>query len=314
MSLKSGWNSFWFSDAPYFDLAVLRIIAVATQLFNLLSETFATLDYVYSLPHSMYHPLVVVRAFMWPWGIEYPPAPQYMYGLFAACVVVGGAALFGLFTRISMPLFAIGCIVLQGFLFSFEQFHHPEAIMLISLLAISFGPSGKVLSLDSLLRQRRRGGIPVPVLEYRGQFAGWPVRFVQCLFPLVYISAAVAKISYNHYTLDWANGYTLQYYLVQDHIRKDIPLAFWAARWHSFILLSQFVILAYQCTYWLSVPYAKLRWFYLPLGLAFHLANFIILDAPFPQWIALLAAYIPWALAFRQLASKEILVTPSGTG
>jgi hypothetical protein len=311
MSLRSAWNRFWFSEGSYFDLAVLRIIAVGTQLFYLLNETFSTLDYVYTLPHGMYHPLVALRVFVWPWGLTNPPQSQVMFGIYGACLLLGGAALFGLFTNVSMLLFAIGCILLQSFVFSFEQYHHPEAILLIALLAISLGPAGKVLSVDSLLRQRR-GGVPIPLLEYRGEFAGWPVRFVQCLFPLVYISAAVAKLAYNHYSLDWANGYTLQYYLIQDHIRKDIPLAFWASQYHTLILLSQYVILAYQCTYWLAVPYPRLRWIYLPLGLSFHLANYLILYAPFPQWIALLAAYIPWAVGFRRLASREILAAPSG--
>jgi hypothetical protein len=39
------------------------------------------------------------------------------------------------------------------------------------------------------------------------------------------------------------------------------------------------------------------------------MANYLILDAPFPQWIALLAAYIPWALGVRLLASKQVIPT-----
>jgi len=311
--IKSVWNRFWFSAGSYFDLAVLRIIAVGTQLFYLLNESFGALGYVYTLPQRMYHPVMVIRAVAWPFGLTTALSSQLMFGIYGLCVLTGVTALFGLFTNVSLLVFTIGCILLQSFIFSFEQYHHPEAILLISLLAISLGPAGKVLSVDSWLRQRR-GGTPVPLLEYSGEFAGWPVRFVQCLFPLVYISAAVAKLAYNHYSLDWANGYTLQYYLIQDHIRKDIPLAFWVSQYHTLILLSQFVILLYQCTYWLVVPYPKLRWIYLPVGFAFHVGNYVILYAPFPQWIALLAAYIPWALAFRRLASKQVLTAPTGAG
>jgi hypothetical protein len=311
MNIKSAWNRFWFSEGSYFDLAVLRIIAVGTQLFYLLNETFSTLAYVYTLPRAIYHPLFVLRPFVWPWGLTTPPPSQVMFGIYGLSVFLGFASLFGLFTNVSMLLFAICCIVLQAFVFSFGQFHHPEAIMLIALLAIALGPAGKVLSVDSLIRQPR-GGVPMPLLDYSGEFAGWPVRFIQCLFPLVYISAAIAKLSYNHYSLDWANGYTLQYYFIQDHIRKDLPLAFWASQYHTLILLSQYVVLLYQCTYWLVVPYPKLRWLYLPVGFTFHLANYLILYAPFPQWIALLAAYIPWSVAVRRLASKQVLAAPTG--
>ncbi len=308
MKLRSLWNGFWFSEAPYFDLAVLRVIAVGTQLCN---EQFSYLSYLYSLPHSVYSPLPLLRAFLWLGGstTALPPS-EFVFAVYWLNLLCGFAALLGLLTRVSLPLFAVGSLFLQLFVFSFQEYHHPEAILLLALLAISFGPSGKVLSLDSLLRRRRLGSsATVPLLTYSGEFAGWPVRFVQCLFPLVYISAAVAKIAYNHYTLDWANGFTLQYYLIQDDIRKDIPLALWASQFHTLIFLSQFVILTYQCTYWMVVPWPKLRWIYLPLGLAFHLANYVVLYAPFPQWIALLSAYIPWAAGIRRLTtSRQIAV------
>jgi hypothetical protein len=308
MKLRSLWNGFWFSDAPYFDLAVLRVIVVGTQLFYILNEQFSDLTYVYSLPHSAYAPLPVLRAFLALGGAA-APSEQFTFAVYGLTLLCGFAALLGLLTNISLSLFAIGCLFLQAFVFSFQQYHHPEAILLLALFALALGPTGKVLSLDSLLRRRRLGAYArVPLLTYSGEFAGWPVRFIQCLFPLVYISAAVAKIAYNHYSLDWANGYTLQYYLIQDHIRKDIPLAMWASQFHVLIFLSQFVILTYQCTYWLVVPWPKLRWIYLPLGLAFHLANYLILYAPFPQWIALLSVYIPWAAAARRLANSQIAV------
>jgi hypothetical protein len=314
MKAKSVWNSFWFSPAPYFDLAVLRIIAVAVQCFYMINEQFSDLNYVYSLPRSLYHPLLVLHLYLWPWGLANPPASQVVFSIYGLCLLFGFAALVGLFTNISLFLFAIGCIFLQSLVFSFQQYHHPEAIMMIGLLVLSLGPSGKVLSLDSLLRRWRHGNaISVPLLEYSGQFAAWPVRFIQCLYPLIYISSAVAKLAYNHYTLDWANGFTLQYYLIQDHIRKGIPLAYWISQFHFPIHMGQIVILIYQCTYWLVVPFRRLRWIYLPLGATFHLANYLILDAPFPQWLALLAAYIPWALGVRLLAAKQVVpTTPVG--
>jgi hypothetical protein len=304
--VRALWNRFWFSDAPYFDLAVLRLIAVGMQLFYMLNEQFSDLTYVYTLPSSVYAPLPLLRALLWPWGLTGPPPSQVVFALYGLSVLCGFLALAGLLTNLSLLLFALGCLFLQLFVFSFGQYHHPEAILLLALMAIALGPSGRVLSVDSLLQRRRQAAARVPLLTYGGEFAGWPVRFIQCLFPLVYISAAVAKIASNHYSLDWANGYTLQYYLIQDYVRKDLPLAMWASQFHVLIFLSQFVVLAYQCTYWAVVPWPRLRWLYLPLGVAFHLGNYLILYAPFPQWIALLAAYIPWASAARRLASAQV--------
>ena len=275
------------------------------QCFYMINEQFSDLQYVYSLPQVMYRPLPILYAFLWPWGFANPPAAQVVLAIYGLCLLLGFASLVGLFTNVCLVLFAIGCLFLQTFVFSFRQYHHPEAIMLIALLALSLGPSGRVLSFDSVLRRWRGGttAATAALVDYSGEFAGWPVRFIQCLYPLIYISAATAKIANNHYSFDWANGFTLQYYLIQDHIRKGIPLALWASQF--LIQMSQIVILLYQCTYWLVLPFRKLLWIYLPLGIAFHLANYLILDAPFPQWIALLAAYIPWAEAVRYLVAKQ---------
>jgi hypothetical protein len=312
MRLRSAWNSYWFAPGSYFDLAVLRIIAVGTQVFYMLNEQFSDLTYVYTLPQIAYAPLPVLRGFLWPFGVAGIPAAHSVFLIYGLCLLCGFAALFGLLTNFTLTLFAIGCLFLQAFVFSFHQYHHPEAILLLALLALALGPCGKVLSLDSLWHRWRAGpgAARVPLLRYSGEFAGWPVRFVQWVFPLIYLSAAIAKVAYNHYTLDWANGFTLQYYFIQDNIRKDLPLAMWASQFHWPILLGQFVVLAYQCTYWMVVPWPRLRWVYLPLGLSFHLANYLILYAPFPQWIALLSAYIPWAAAARWLARSEVTVSP----
>jgi hypothetical protein len=275
--IAAAWSRFWFADAPYFDLAFIRIIAVAMQCFYLLDQQFATLEYVLSLPHQLYHPPYTLWPFILPWGITTPPDAQIIHALYWTTVVFGFMALFGLLTYVSMITFAIGSILLQIFAFSFGDYHHPEAILLIALLVISLAPSGKVRSLDSFLRRRRGTHLPmVPLLEASGPYAGWPIKFVQCLFPLVYISAVLAKIG-PHFNFDWVNGYTLQYYFIQDDIRKGSPLALWASQFHVLIYLSQIIVIAFQLTYFLIVPFKKLRWVSLRLGRFWHLANYLIL-------------------------------------
>jgi hypothetical protein len=313
MKLKSWWYEYWFAPGSYFDLGVLRIIAVGMQVFYMVNEQFSDLTYVYSLPHSVYNPLPLLRSFLWSFGLSGIPDSHIVFAVYGTCLLCGFAALAGLFTNAVLIVFAVGCLFLQSFVFSFQQYHHPEAILLLTLLALALSPCGRVLSLDSLIRRSRAPEAPrVALLEYKGEFAGWPVRFVQWLFPLIYLSAAVAKLAYNHYSLDWANGFTLQYYFIQDHVRKDLPFALWASQFHNLIFFSQCIVLAYQCTYWAVVPWPKLRWVYLPLGFGFHMANYLILYAPFPQWIALLSAYIPWSMAARRLAAAQVSTTDKG--
>jgi hypothetical protein len=217
-------------------------------------------------------------------------------------------ALLGVQTSVCMIVLAAGSIFLQTYVYSFGDFHHNEAVLLLALAALALGPCGRVLSIDSLIARRYHpAALTVRLLDYRGPYAGWPIKFVQCLFPLIYLSAAFSKIAGSGYTLDWANGFTLQYYFLQDSLRKpDMALGLWVSQFHWPILLGQIVVLTYQLTYFLVVPFRKLRWIYLPVGLFFHLANYYALRAPFPEWILLLGVYIPWSEAFKKLGTAEV--------
>ena len=54
MSLADRWNRFWFADARYFDLALLRIGVVGFLLYFMLDSQFGALTYVLSLPDDLY--------------------------------------------------------------------------------------------------------------------------------------------------------------------------------------------------------------------------------------------------------------------
>ena len=309
MNIQSVWRGYWFNDAPYFDLAFIRVLIVGLQCFLLLSKVFDGLVYVIGLDDALYAPLPLFRIFMLPWGWDARPDGEWMIGAFWLTLAFGALSFVGLMTNVSLILFAVGNLFLQAYNYSFGDFHHPEAVMMIALLAFALSPCGKVLSVDSVLRKRRTVGTsPVlSLLDYKGPHAGWPTKFMQWFFPLMYLSAVVGKARLGG--LDWVNGYTLQYYMVHDSLRKgdNLELALWLSSHHDMILLAQAIVLAFQATFFLVVPFPKLRWIYLPIGLLFHLSNYWILKADFPQWIALYAVFIPWSEVIKYLAAARVV-------
>ena len=305
--IRGKWDGFWFSEEPYLDLGIMRIGVVGLQLITLVSDQFENLTRVTGLPTVLYRPVGLVKVLSWLLGWSTPLSGHTVFAIYWITLLFGFGALLGLRTGVCMIVLAAGSVFLQTYVYSFTDFHHNEAILLLALTALAFGPCGRVLSLDSLLARRRPGARLAPLLDYRGAHAGWPVKFVQCLFPMVYLSASLSKIAAGGYTLDWANGYTLQYYFLQDSLRKpDMALGLFASHFHVAILLAQIIVLSYQLTYFLVVPYPRLRWVYLPLGLFFHLANYYALRAPFPEWILLLGVYVPWTAALRRLVQAEV--------
>ena len=62
--------------------------------------------------------------------------------------------------------------------------------------------------------------------------------------------------------------------------------------------------MTFQVTLALAVIFPRLRWIYVPLGLGFHAGNWILLNAPFPEWMALYAVFIPWQRVFTMVSRR----------
>jgi hypothetical protein len=289
------WQQYWFRPAPLLDLAVVRIAAVALQLILLATTTTPEVLRTYAeLPQDLFQPLEMYRILTWPLGSPYLPSFEVLQAVWYVAVLCGLLALVGLATNLSLAVFAAANVFLQAFLYSFGDLHHREAVMMIALSALALSPAGGALSLDSLWRRRPASdGLQVAPADRQSDFARWPLLLVQWVFVLMYLSAVISK------TLngggEWGNGFTLQYYLIQDGIRWDRPLALWLAQHHSLILLLQWFVLLFQATFVLAVQFPRLRWIYVPMGLGLHIGIYLTLAAPFFQWIVLYAVFIPWS-------------------
>ena len=82
-----------------------------------------------------------------------PPYPDHdaVIAVFWVTFLFGVTSFFGLFTNISLVAFAFLNVVLQAFIYSFGDVHHPEAVMMLALIALALSPSGRVLSVDAWL-------------------------------------------------------------------------------------------------------------------------------------------------------------------
>jgi uncharacterized membrane protein YphA (DoxX/SURF4 family) len=296
--LPSAWKRYWFSPAPCFDLAVVRIITVAVHLFS----TWYLVDAVThraALPDENWEPLIILKLMNLPFGWGFRPSPDVLQTMDAIRVVAGVLALVGLLTNLSLAVLAFTSVYLQAFVYSFGDFHHPQAVTMIALSVLAVSPSGRVLSVDSVLRGGRRAW--QDMLAAESEFAGWPIRLLQWFFVLMYLSAVWSKLWAGH---DWPNGFTLQYYLIHDGLRWNSPFALWLSQFHTLIWAGQLGVVAFQATFCLAVIFPILRWIYVPAGLALHTFIFLSLKAPFFGWMALYSVFIPWRDALRLVVSK----------
>src|SRR5215212_1518437 len=149
----------WFAPASLRDLALVRILAFGTQLVWFRPG----LDYGLHLAQadrSLYAPLPLLKLVLLPWGPwgEARPGALFLTVVWGVAVAAGVLATIGLWSRLAMPAAAIANALLVAHQYSYAEFHHPEALMIIALGVLSLAPSGKVWSVDALRRRRGRSG------------------------------------------------------------------------------------------------------------------------------------------------------------
>lgn len=301
----SWWNKYWFAPTYYFDLAVVRIFIATAQLLLIagLLPNRGVFNYAMlktELDDVYFEPLPILNLLNLPFGWGTRPDIDMLVIVFYVGIAAAVLSIVGLLTNISLLVLAFSTVYLQSYAYSFGDFHHPEAVMAVALTVLALSPAGRVLSFDAFLRRKRHSQTEnEDILTATGEFAGWAIKLMQWFFVLMYLSAVVAKLTTSGW--GWANGYTLQYYLLQDGLRFENPFALWFAGQHDLMVLLQNIVLIFQATFALAVLFPKLRWIYVPLGLSFHTGILLTLQAPFYEWIFLYVIFIPWSHAYRTI-------------
>lgn len=279
-------------------LAIFRIVVVAAQLLLFLPE----LDYqmwLASIDDSLFMPRAALRVLMSPFGWAVRPDAAFLQMVWGAAVVSGVAAVAGLYSRISLFVFAAANTLLIGHTYAYEEIHHTESLIVIALWILAFSRAGEALSLDALGRRRKAvrgpGRAEDAGGEVRSDFARWPLRLMQWMMVLAYLSAAVSKLK--HGGLDWFNGHTLAYFLVQDGVRKGAMGIAVADQIELLVVLSIFAFL-FEATFAAAVLVPRSAWMYVAWGLGLHLGIYVLQEAPFFQWMVLYACFVDELLRY----------------
>lgn len=300
------WDEFWFRSAPLLNLAMCRLIVVGYQLYRHVG------GYKYYLavtraPEVLYDPLPVLELFIWPFGAAYRPGQEVVIVVYWVTLGAGVAAWIGLYTKPNLWIFALGNVFLTGHNYSYGEYHHPSALMLIALVILAASPAGKVLSIDDFWRKRRSKVAGVrdylySLGEEKSVFARWPLLLIQILFGLVYLDAGLSKME--EAGLDWMNGYTLQYYLAQDALRWGSDLGLWLSQHHTLVEILSWGAALFELTFFFVLFFPILAILYIPIGIAIHTGIYITMSAPFFTYIALYSVFVPWRIAFKKLIGK----------
>ncbi|MGB0910950.1 MAG: hypothetical protein ACPGYT_11355, partial [Nitrospirales bacterium] len=193
------WSNYWFRPSRLFNLAVCRLILVAAQMFLL--QYFETFDYLVMLAtqassggDSLFYPLLVYRLLTLPFGSNFIPSIEWFQAIYYLTLLAGIGSFLGIWTNVSLGIFAIGNIFLQAFTYSFNEIHHPHGLMMIALSILAVSPCGQTLSLDDLWKRltqasQNRQLHLFNIFTQTSEFSRWPILLIQWIFAVCYASA-----------------------------------------------------------------------------------------------------------------------------
>jgi hypothetical protein len=295
------WLEYWFKPASLFDLAVCRIVMVATGL-ALVLVNFSTdrlQDYT-NLEQILYMPIPMLKILLFPFGFDFRPDLPMLIMIKYVAIISGIFAIIGFLTNISLAAFVYTNLIIITHFYSYSDFHHTEAPLILALAYLTLSPAGRVLSVDRLLRGKDSRN---SMLDETSPYARWPILLAQWTFALVYLSAFLEKLIFIG-GLDWLNGYTLQYAMANDTLRRGTLIGEWLQQHWLLLILGQYLTVAFQGTFWASLVFPRLKLLYVPLGFSFHLLILAALKAPFYHWMGAYAIFVPWTVVATFLVGR----------
>jgi predicted DCC family thiol-disulfide oxidoreductase YuxK len=285
-------DRYWFEPARVRDLARLRIAIVFVLLADAMWPGTLTQQLrLTRLPAEWFDPIPSLKVLMLPFGWGARPTAAAIVIAWVACGAAGIGALVGARTRASLFVFATASTFLISHLYSYGIVQHPQAAAMIVLWMLVLTPSGEELSVDAM-RARVRESAQRKRFEPReamSRDARWPLRVAQWLLVIIYLSAALWKLTRGRAA--WMNGYTMQYYLLVDGSTHHVPLAIALAHSHWIGIASAAVTLLFELTFVACVLFPRMTPAYLATGLGLHAGIWLLMRATFFQLLALYAAF-----------------------
>jgi hypothetical protein len=293
-AIRTAWMRYWFRATPTIYAGVARIACVSCALALMLPSAYGSfnhLERLSQLPSTMYHPLLINRIALLPFGPEVQVSDVAILSVFWLTFAIGVLSLVGFWTNASLLLFTLGYAFLTAYKNSFGDFHQTEPILLITMGALALAPSGRSFSADAWFESRRCGSGSWTGAGTRSVYAAWPLLLSQAFLALVYLDSGIQKLYSSG--LDWINGSTLGYYLVSDGVNRGSQLAGLLLDHPTFVQYLSIASLVFETTFWLVLLKPRLAWVYVPAGLCFHLANAILKIATIWEFMVVYVVFIP---------------------
>jgi hypothetical protein len=278
-TLAAAWNRFFFTPQSPLPIAWFRILYGCLIIANLILlypdwlTWFGTRAWVSSQSMAKLEPGVRLNLFT-----VLPPEDRWVLGLFWVFLVWALLLTVGFLTRISsVAVFLCLVSIHQRNLYIL---HGGDAFLRVAGFFLMFSPAGAALSVDRLIRIRKRK--ESPALQPKPP---WAQRMIQFELALLYFVTFCWKAS----GTPWVNGTALFYVAHLDELRHFPVPAF--LQNGILLKLGSWLTLAAEFALAVLIWFRELRYPVLAMGVVFHLCLEYCLNIPLFQW-EILSAYV----------------------
>ena len=206
----------------------------------------------------------------------------------------------GYLTPLTTKTSALLVVFYQGVLRSLGHFNHDEMLGIYYLVILAFSPCGDGFSVDSLPGRREKK----PEFVY-----GFPILLMWLLMAWVYFSSAVIKLrvaGLSYFSADNLPALAIMHSLDNLH-DTQFRLAFWLPAVRQYLPIAVGLVLLWELIFPLAVFWKRVRWYFLGIGVVFHLSTLFLMNIFFPYQLAMYLVFVDWPRFTAWLSSTRML-------
>jgi hypothetical protein len=254
------------------------------------------LDEIGYLPVTILRPLGVLSLLSWKF-YDRIVTPQGMKALKILLILSLFMSTVGYLTSWTTKASAILVIFYQGLLRSFGHLNHDEMTGIYLLIILAFTPCGDAFSLDALYSSRP----PRRSIKY-----GYPILLMQLVFAWCYFTAGLSKLRISGLAYFGNDNLAIQ---AIDHSLDNLHntqfrLAFSLPQFRDYLGLLVAVTVIWEILFPIAVFSRRARWWFLGLGVIFHLVTLFIMNIFFANLLAMYLIFVNWPLLLAYLSRK----------
>jgi hypothetical protein len=266
------WRRHWFEPAPLLDLAIARIIVVAVVWW--LGAGWRGVPTATAAP-QFYKPIPFLAAI----GAAAQPSLDLVRPLAQVESVLLVLAAVGIAARPALAGIFLVQLLVEAWSNSLGKVTHATLPLLWVVLFLALSPCDRALSLRAWWRGRPA--------DPRSPDARWPIELAVVVLAAYYCKAGIAKL--HDGGLAWADGATLQFYLMTNRRPAGMALA----EWPWLCAAASTLVLAFELG-WPLAMVRRMRPVFLVAGALFHAGTTVFLGISFWPVVATYLVCVPW--------------------